>query len=67
MDCIVLDDNTEFTQACQDTTKQEQSKLKKSFAVFSRTNKERREKRLEEASQAKQAAFERKKQKLMER
>lgn len=63
----MLDDNTEFIEACKDTSKQQQSQLKKSFAVFSRANKDRRDQRLEETIQAKQAAFERKKQELMKR
>lgn len=63
----MLDDNIEFNEACKNTSKQQHSQMKKSFAVFSRTNKDRRDKRLEEAIRAKQAAFERKKQKLMER
>jgi len=67
VDCIVLDDNSEFIEACKNTSKQKQSQLKKSFATFSRANKERRNKRLKDAVQAKQAAFERKKQELMKR
>lgn len=67
VDCIILDDNIEFTEVCKDTSKQQQSQMKKSFAIFSRTNKERRDKRLEDAITAKQAAFERKKQALMKR
>jgi electron transport complex protein RnfB len=67
VDCITLDDNIIFSEACKDTSKQQQSQLKKTFAVFSRTNKDRRDKRLEDAALAKQAAFERKKQELMKR
>lgn len=65
VDCIELDENTQFNQACDDLSKAQQSELKKSFAIFSRTNKERREQRIEDTIQAKQAAFERKKQALM--
>jgi len=67
VDCIVLDNNTKFTEACKDLSHQEQSDLKKTFAVFSRENKKRRDKRLEDAMQAKQAAFERKKKELLKR
>lgn len=67
VDCIVLDDNIEFTEVCKDISKQRQSELKKSFAVFSRNNKNRRNKRLEDAIQAKQEAFERKKKELLKR
>jgi len=67
VDCIELDANTEFTEACKDLSKQQQSELKKSFAIFSRNNKEHREQRLEDAMQAKQAAFERRKQALLKR
>ncbi len=65
VDCIELDNNFEFSDTCKDLSKHQQSELKKSFAIFSRNNKERREKRLADALQAKQAAFERKKQELM--
>lgn len=67
VDCIVLDENIEFTKACNEIPKQQQSELKKTFAVFSRANKDRREKRLKDAIQAKQEAFERKKKELMKR
>lgn len=67
VDCIVLDDNTEFIEACKDLAKPQQSELKKTFAIFSRNNKEQRELRLENAVKAKQAAFDRKKQELMKR
>ncbi len=67
VDCIELDNNTQFLDSCEELSKQQQSELKKSFAIFSRNNKERRKKRLEDALHAKQAAFERKKQELMNR
>ena len=67
VDCIELDENTEFINACKGLTKQQQTKLKKTFAVFSRNNKARREQRIEDATQAKQAAFERKKKELLNR
>ena len=67
VDCIVLDENTEFTETCKEISKQQQSELKKSFAVFSRSNKNRHEQRIEDAVQAKQAAFERKKKELLKR
>ena len=54
VDCIELDINTEFINACKDLSKQQQSELKKSFAIFSRGNKERRIKRLQDEAQAKQ-------------
>jgi len=65
VDCIELDENNQFKQICNELPKIQQSELKKSFAIFSRENKERREQRIEDAIQAKQAAFERKKQALM--
>ena len=65
VDCIELDENTHFKEVSNDLSKTQQSALKKTFAIFSRDNKERREKRIEDAIQAKQAAFERKKQELM--
>ncbi len=67
VDCITLDDNTEYIEASKNINKQQQSQLKKTFANFSRANKERRDKRLENTALAKQAAFERKKQELMKR
>ena len=65
VDCIEIDINSEFINTCKDLSKQQQSELKKSFAIFSRDNKERRVKRLQNATQAKQTAFERKKQELL--
>jgi len=65
VDCIKLEENIEFTDACKDLSKQQQSDIKKNFAVFSRVNKDRRDKRLKDAIQEKQAAFERKKQELL--
>ena len=65
VDCIELDINSGFINTCKDLSKQQQSELKKSFAIFSRDNKKRRVKRLQNAAQAKQAAFERKKQELL--
>ncbi len=67
VDCIALDENSDFVEVCKDLTKQQQSELKKTFAAFSRDNKERRDQRLENAIQAKQADFERKKQELLKR
>lgn len=67
VDCIELDANTKFIETCRDLSKQQKSELKKTFAVFSRDNKQRRDQRLEDAVQAKQAAFERKKQELLKR
>jgi len=67
VDCIELDENTEFLETCKEIPKQQQSELKKSFAVFSRNNKERRDQRLKDAIQAKQEAFERKKKELLDR
>ncbi|QMU62439.1 MAG: RnfABCDGE type electron transport complex subunit B [Gammaproteobacteria bacterium] len=67
VDCIRLDINSEFEEVCKELSKPQQSELKKSFAAVSRNNKDRRDKRLEEAIQAKQAAFERKKKELMKR
>jgi len=67
VDCIELDENTEFINACKNLTKQQQSELKKTFAVFSRSNKDHREQRIKDAAQTKQAAFERKKKELLNR
>ncbi len=67
VDCIALDDNSDFVEACIDLSKQQQTELKKTFAAFSRDNKERRIQRLENAIQAKQADFERKKQEILKR
>jgi len=41
------------------------SELKKTFALYSRDNKQRRDHRLKDAIQDKQAAFERKKKELL--
>lgn len=67
VDCIVLDENEKFDDACKQLSKSQQSELKKTFAVFSRDNKQQRDQRLEAAIQEKQAAFERKKKELMNR
>lgn len=65
VDCIVLDTNVEFERASKNLSKQQKSELKKSFAIFSRENKQRRETRQKNALAEKQAAFERKKQALL--
>lgn len=65
VDCIELDENTQYKKVSANISKTENSELKKNFAVFSRQNKTLREKRLKEAIQAKQAAFEKKKQALL--
>ncbi len=67
VDCIELDENIQFKEVSKDISKAQQSELKKTFATFSRDNKDRREQRIENAMQAKQAAFERKKHELMKR
>jgi len=67
VDCIALDENSDFIEACMDLSKQQQTELKKTFAAFSRDNKERRNQRLENAIQAKQADFERKKKEILKR
>ena len=65
VDCIVLDENVDFERKSKNLSKQQQSELKKSFALFSRDNKQRRNLRLQKALTKKQAAFERKKQALL--
>ena len=65
VDCIELDENIQFKEVSKDLSKTQQSELKKTFAIFSRENKDRREQRIDDAIQAKQAAFKRKKQELM--
>ena len=67
VDCIELDENTAFINAKKKLTKQQESELKRTFAVISRNNKARREQRIEDAVQTRQAAFERKKKKLLNR
>jgi RnfABCDGE-type electron transport complex B subunit len=67
VDCIELDINNEFTEACSNLSKKQQSELKKTFAVFSRANKDRHNLRIENAQREKQAAFECKKQELLKR
>ena len=65
VDCIKLDENVEFDQAKNSLSKQQQSELKKTFALFSRRNREQRETRIQKAIEDKQAAFERKKKELL--
>ena len=65
VDCIALDENTQYKKVSATLSNDEKSELKKHFAIFSRENKTRHEQRLEEATQAKQAAFERKKKALL--
>lgn len=67
VNCIDLDENAAFIDASKELSKQQQSELKKSFAIFSRKNKENRDQRLAEAIRMKQEAFERKKQALLKR
>ena len=67
VDCIELDTNKKFSDACINLSKSQQSELKKTFAVFSRNNKQQRDQRIEIAIQEKQATFERKKKELMKR
>jgi electron transport complex protein RnfB len=67
VDCIELDENIQFKEVSKDLSKPQQSELKKTFAMFSRDNKDRREQRIEDAILAKQAAFKRRKQELMKR
>jgi|GEM_PF-498835 len=67
VDCIVLDKNERFSNACINLSKSQQSELKKTFAVFSRNNKNQRDQRIEAATLEKQAAFERKKNELLKR
>ncbi len=65
VDCIKLDENIEFEQASKNFSNKKISELKKTFALHSRTNKQRREQRLQQAVEAKQVAFERKKKALL--
>ena len=65
VDCIELDENMEFEQASMNLSIQQISELKKDFALHSRKNKQQREYRLQQASEVKQAAFERKKKALL--
>lgn len=65
VDCIKLDANTEFERVTKNSSKQEQSAIKKSFALFSRENKLQREQRMQKEVELKQAAFERKKKELL--
>ena len=65
VDCIELQTNNEFFTACETLSNDEKTEIKKAFAVFSRNNKLRRERRLQNIMQAKQAAFERKKKELL--
>ena len=67
VDCIDLNVNTEFLHACENLTDEQQIELKKTFAVFSRNNKQRRENRLNTENIEKQQSFERKKKELLRR
>ena len=67
VDCIDLNVNLEFQKASKNLTGDQQTNLKKTFAIFSRENKQRREIRLSEKKIAKQQAFERKKNDLLSR
>ena len=67
VDCIELENNTEFINICKETTPQQQTELKKTFATFSRDNKRQREQRLRQEKLVKQEAFERKRKELLKK
>ncbi len=67
VDCIDLNVNTEFQLVCKNSTADQITELKKTFAVFSRNNKKCRKQRLNAEKIAKQHAFERKKNELLSR
>ena len=67
VDCINLNPNSEFQEACKTLSDDQQSEIKRSFAKLSRENKQRRDQRLAKEKMTKQLAFERKKNKLLNR
>ncbi len=67
VDCIELHTNSVFAEASKKLSNDQITEMKKTFAVFSRNNKKQHEKRLKQAIETKQAAFERKKKELLNR
>lgn len=65
VDCIELNANKEFTEICETLSKDQKTEIKKTFAIFSRNNKQRRDARLQKTIDVKQAAFELKKKELL--
>jgi len=67
VDCIELQTNNEFTDAKKILNKNQITEIKKTFAIFSRNNKQQHKNRLKQSTESKQAAFERKKKELLKR
>ncbi len=67
VDCIDLNPNSEFQEACKTLSDDQLSEIKRNFAKLSRENKQRRDQRLAKEKMTKQLAFERKKNKLLNR
>ena len=67
VDCINLELNSEFKKASNAISNEEIRELKKTFALFSRSNKENRTQRIEKLKEKKQMLFELKKNELLKR
>ncbi len=67
VDCINLELNSEFKKANNTTSNEEIRELKRTFALFSRSNKKNRTQRIEKLKEKKQMLFELKKNKLLKR
>ena len=67
VDCIDLVDNATFRDICSCSSPEKITKLKKTFAAFSRANKTQRSLRFDLEKKAKQEAFEIKKKEILNR